>query len=128
MRKLHHINVIYLYVADLEAACRFYEEALELGEPCVRSEQWVEYALVGETHFALHRTPAEFLEGVEPCKGTMRFSIVVEGLDEWHDRLLAHGAVIIRSPEEGHGFRLLECEDPEGNPIRLIEYDHEKQA
>ena len=123
MRKLHHINVIYLYVADLERACHFYEGVLEMGEPAVRSESWVEYALAEGTHFALHLTPAEFIEDIDPCRGKMRFSLVVEGLEEWHNRLRENNVIIIRSPERGHGFRLLECEDPEGNPVRMIEYD-----
>lgn len=122
MPSLRRINVVFLYVRDMECACRFYEDVVGFGPPSIRTEEWVEYRLEGGAHFALHRTTPEALEGCDPARNTLHFSIVVDDLRRAYEELKAKGVEFRRPPEQGHGFELAEFVDPEGNPVRLIQY------
>ena len=119
---LRKINVVFLYVADLERAQRFYESIVGFGRPIIQTDEWIEYALAGGTHFALHRTTFEALEGGNPARNTLHFSIEVDDLRAAFKELTAQGVEFIRPPERGHGFELAEFLDPEGNQVRLIQY------
>lgn len=124
MPALKRINVIFLYVVDLEKAADFYSKMLGLGEPIKQSPDWVEFALEeGGVHLALQPTLPENVEGYDRSRSTIKFSIVVDNLNELYERLKTQGVTFVRAPEFGCGFRLAELEDCEGNLLRLIEYD-----
>jgi catechol 2,3-dioxygenase-like lactoylglutathione lyase family enzyme len=122
MAKLKNINVVFLYVADIERARKFYEEKIGFGEPIQAGPSWVEYALEGGTHFALHKAASEPLQPVHPGQNTVKFSIVVEDLKGAFKELSAKGVTFTRPPEKGFGFDLVEFEDPDGNQVRLIQF------
>ncbi|OPZ09923.1 MAG: Glyoxalase-like domain protein [candidate division BRC1 bacterium ADurb.BinA292] len=120
MPELKRINVVFLYAADMERMRTFYEETVGFGEPCRVTDDWVEYALGEGARFALHRAMPGFRSG---SRGAVQFSIAVDDLDGACRELETAGVTILRPPEYGPGFRLAEFEDPEGNPIRLIEFE-----
>jgi predicted enzyme related to lactoylglutathione lyase len=118
--RLLGINVVFVYVADMAGARRFYEEIVGLPAPAVADEDWVQYALPGGADFALHRTTPSALAGGDPARNTVGFSIVVDDLDAFARRAEEQGVALLRGPEKGPGFDLVEFCDPEGNRVRLI--------
>ncbi len=119
---LQRINVVFIYVADLERARHFYEETLGLGKPLLKARHWIEYQLGGGTNLALHKSLPEALEGIDRSRNTISFSMVVPDLEEAHAELSAKGVTFVRPPEKGFGFNIAEFEDPEGNRLRLLQY------
>lgn len=122
MPTLRRINVVFVYVADIEKARDFYEKVLDLGQPLLKSPSWVEYHLGSGSHLALHQADPAMLEGTDRSRNTVKFSIVVDDLHQAHKELEGKGVKFNRPPEKGYGFDLAEFEDPEGNPIRLLQY------
>jgi extradiol dioxygenase family protein len=122
MTHLKHINTIFMYVQDLEAAKKFYGETLGFGEPIINSKFWVEYALPGGgTHFALHRNEADFFQGVDRSKQMMKCSIEVEDMQAYAALLKSRGVRFVYEPRKEYGFWLAEFLDHEGNHLRLYE-------
>ena len=123
---LKKINVIFLYVVDLEGVRQFYEDTLQLGPPVLETPEWIEYRLEEGSNFALKKTEPECLDGYDPALNNVRFSFVVDDLRALYEELTAKGVRFVRAPEVGYGFILAELEDPEGNPLRLLQYttDH----
>jgi predicted enzyme related to lactoylglutathione lyase len=119
--RLLGINVVFVYVADMAGGRRFYEEIVGLPSPVVVEEDWVRYALPGGADFALHRTSPDALAGGDPARNTVGFSIVVDDLAAFVRRADEQGLNLLRGPEKGPGFDLVEFCDPEGNRVRLIQ-------
>jgi predicted enzyme related to lactoylglutathione lyase len=128
MVKLRKINVVFTYVVDIDQAREFYGETLGLGAPSIKTPGWVEFQLEEGSHLAFKKTEAENLEGCDPARNTVRFSIVVDDLAAAYEELTAKGVRFIRPPEKGHGFDLAEFEDPERNQIRLLQYTTMKRS
>ncbi len=122
MPVLRKINVIFLYVCDLEKCREFYENKVGFNPPVRQTAEWVEYDLPEGTNFALHRSLPECMAGSNPSRNTIKFSIVVDDLQEAWMEMEAKGVYFTRAPEKGFGFELAEFEDPEGNQLRLIQY------
>lgn len=122
MSKLKRINVVFVYVSDIEKARRFYEETIGFGQPLMKGPDWIEYQLEGGSHFAIHRTGPEHMKECNPSHNTIKFSIVVEDLKAICEELAAKGVSFVRPPEKGYGFDLAEFADPEGNQIRLVQF------
>jgi predicted enzyme related to lactoylglutathione lyase len=121
--KLQKINVVFIYVADLARARDFYENVVGFGKPVMKTKTWVEYSLeAGGTHFALHQSSAEALDGCDRTRNTVKFSIVVDDLQASYEELSAHGVEFTRPPEKGYGFLVAEFLDPEANQLRLLQY------
>jgi predicted enzyme related to lactoylglutathione lyase len=118
----HRINVVFLFVADLERERRFYEAVVGFGPPAIDAGDWVEYRLTGGANFALHRTTPEALAGCDRSRNTLQFSLLVQDIQETFETLTAKGVEFRRPPEHGHGFILAEFIDPEGNSVRLVQY------
>ena len=72
-------------------ARKFYEEKVGFGKPVVTDPCWVEYALEGGTHFALHKASAEQLKASNPGQSPVKFSIVVDDLKGVFEELSAKG-------------------------------------
>ena len=122
MVRLQRINVVFIYVRYLAKQRAFYEESFELPPPLFKTPSWVEYRLADGTNLALHQAPPELIEGAEPSRNTVKFSMVVEDLEAAWRELSGRGILFTRTPEKGFGFNIAEFEDPEGNPIRLLQY------
>jgi predicted enzyme related to lactoylglutathione lyase len=123
MPTIKKINVVFLYVTNIQAQREFYENVVGLGTPLLKTPSWVEYRLEeGGTHFALQQTDPAALEGTDPGRNTVKFSMVVEDIQAAYEELHAQGVKFVRMPEKGYGFLIAEFEDPERNIIRLLQY------
>ena len=99
----------------------FYEAALDLGKPIVDAKWWVEYALGDGSHLALHQLDPKHAERAALGHGSCRFSIEVEDIDGFTEKLKKLGATFRYEPRTEYGFKLAEFEDVEGNAVRLYE-------
>jgi lactoylglutathione lyase len=108
------IEVVYLYVTDLERSLRFYRDLLELPLELVQPH-WAE-AQLGGTRFALHLADESSRPNVP---NTIRVSLRVDDLERTVERLRAAGVVcgdIVREPWGS----LSEALDPDGYEIGLF--------
>jgi predicted enzyme related to lactoylglutathione lyase len=121
MAKLNRINVVFLYVLNLEKMRKFYEAAFDLGKPLVDAKWWVEYAVGDGSHLALHEVDSMNVERARLGGGPVEFSLDVDDIQHYTDRLKKLGAKFRYEPRQEYGFWLAEFEDTEGNVLRLYE-------
>jgi catechol 2,3-dioxygenase-like lactoylglutathione lyase family enzyme len=108
------LNVVYLYVSDMERSLAFYRDLL--GIPLRGDDDWQEASL-GGTRFALHRTH----EGVgELSAGTIHVDFEVRDLTEATERLRAAGIEANDAMRDDWGAAA-EVTDPDGYGIFLFE-------
>jgi len=108
------LNVVYLYVRDLERSLAFYRDLL--GIPLAGDASWAE-AQLGSTRFALHLTH----EGVgDPGSSTIQLDFEVASLDDAIERLHAAG-VEVHEPMREEWGAVAEVVDPDGYRIALFE-------
>ena len=121
MGKLKRINVVFLYVLNLDKERKFYEAAFDLGKPVVDAKWWVEYAAGDGSHLALHQVDVSHVQNAALGAGSVKFSFEVEQIHEFAEKLKKLGAKFRFEPRQEYGFWLAEFEDPEGNSLRLFE-------
>lgn len=122
MTHLQRINTIFVYVQDLAASRKFYENALGFGKPVIQSKFWIEYELPGGgSHFALHAKDAAFFVGQDRSKHAMKCSFEVEDIHAYTAQLKSRGVRFLYEPRKEYGFWLAEFLDHEGNHLRLYE-------
>jgi lactoylglutathione lyase len=108
------INVIYLYVRDMERSLGFYRDLL--GIPLHGDEHWQEAAL-GGARFALHKAH----DGVaELSSGTIHLDFEVADVDEAAERLRAAGVDVRKTMRDDWGAAV-EVVDPDGYSIQLFQ-------
>lgn len=120
--KITGINVAFAYVEDLQASKEFYGEALCLGEPKLDTPSWVEWELAEGANIAIHKASDAIMEGSVPDRSTIRFSIVVDDIKNAYNELFERGVRIHSEPQDGPGFLFVDFHDPDGNPLRLIQF------
>jgi catechol 2,3-dioxygenase-like lactoylglutathione lyase family enzyme len=109
------INVVYLYVRDVERSARFYRDLL--GIPLEGDAGWMEARFGDGTRFALHALH----EGArEPAAGTVHVNFEVADLDEALSRLRAEG-VESSGPVREEWGAAAEVVDPDGYRLYLFE-------
>ena len=121
MAKVNRINVVFLYVLNMEKSRRFYEAAFDLGKPVVDAKWWVEYAVGDGSHLALHKIDETHGKTAGLGSGAVRFSFDVDNIHEYTEKLKKLGAIFRHEPRQEYGFWLAEFEDPEGNAVRLYQ-------
>ena len=108
------LNVVYLYVRELERSLAFYRDLL--GIPLAGDATWAE-AQLGSTRFALHRTH----EGVGGLgSGTVHVDFEVASLDDAVERLRTAGVEVQETMRDEWGATA-EVVDPDGYRIALFE-------
>jgi lactoylglutathione lyase len=108
------INVVYLYVSDMQRSCAFYRDLL--GIPLEGDGDWQE-ARLGETRFALHLAH----EGVgELSSGTIQLDFEVADIDVAADRLRAAGVEVKETMRDEWGSAV-EIVDPDGYRLYLFQ-------
>ncbi|MDF2233630.1 VOC family protein [Albimonas sp. CAU 1670] len=110
--------------ADLARSRAFYEQAL--GLPVVEDlEGWVSFD-VGGTLLTLRPRGVWWVcddgpmpAGASPVQIALR--IPAESVDDWHDRLMRHGATLLRAPTNlpKWGHRAMFFADPDRNIVEL---------
>ena len=122
MSGIQRINAVFIYVNDMKTMRDFYESVLGLKSPIVETELWVEYELPG-AHLALHQGDAYVLQQADAKKNTVKFSLEIDDIQTYCDRLHVKGTQFSFLPRRDFNSWLAEIKDPEGNLIRLIQYD-----
>jgi lactoylglutathione lyase len=108
------LNVVYLYVSDMERSLGFYRDLL--GIPFHGDEHWQE-ATLGGTRFALH----EAHEGIgELSAGTIHINLEVADIDAAVERLRAAGVATEEPTRDDWGAAAQVC-DPDGYELYLFE-------
>ncbi len=120
MPTVNRINAVFIYVRNMRAMRNFYEEILGFNHIVVETDMWVEYELPG-SHLALHQGDARVLEGHQPLKNTVKFSLEVDDLQTFCEELRELKVEIVFGPRKDFGSLLAEIKDIEGNPIRLVQ-------
>jgi predicted enzyme related to lactoylglutathione lyase len=108
------INVVYLYVSEMERSLGLYRDVL--GIPLEGDGDWQEASL-GGTRFALHSTR----EGVGALSsGTVHVNLEVADVDAAAERLRAAGLEVGETMEDDWGSAL-ELTDPDGYRLYLFQ-------
>ena len=108
------VNVVYLYVTDMERSAAFYRDLL--GIPLEGDEHWQEASL-GGTRFALHHTH----EGIgELSAGTIHLNLEVEDIDAAVERLAVAGADVQETMRDDWGAAV-RISDPDGYQLYLFQ-------
>jgi lactoylglutathione lyase len=108
------INVVYLYVSDMERSRGFYRDLL--GIPLEGDGDWQE-ARLGETRFALHLAH----EGVGALSaGTIHLDFEVADVDAAAQRLRSAGVEVKETMREAWGAAV-EIADPDGYQLYLFQ-------
>ncbi len=121
MATVKRINVVFLYVLNLEKERRFYEAAFDLGKPVVDAKWWVQYKLGDGSDLALHQMDDKHATHAALGHGACRFSIEVDDIQAYTEKLKKLGATFRYEPRQEYGFWLAEFEDLEGNAVRLFQ-------
>lgn len=112
--KPERIEVVFYWVTDLNAVLPFYTDVLGL-EAGPRYGDWQEFHLGGTARFALHG-------GAQPRTGpTAAVSFAVESLEEAMSDLAVAGHHPTDEVTDTGAARFVTYEDPEGNPVQLLE-------
>jgi len=111
------LEVVYLYVKDMERSARFYRDLL--GIPLAGDPHWQD-ARLGDTRFALH----EWHESVpEPSSGTVSIDFRVDDADAAAERLRGQGAEVREQMREEYGIAY-ELVDSDGYRVHLFSMPH----
>jgi len=109
------INVVYLYVSEMERSLRLYRDVL--GIPLEGDGDWQETSL-GGIRFALHRTR----DGIGALSsGTMHINLEVADVDAAAERLRAAGVEAGETMRDDWGAAL-ELTDPDGYRLYLFQH------
>ena len=87
MAKVNRINVVFLYVLNMEKSRQFYEAAFDLGKPVVDAKWWVEYAVGDGSHLALHQVDPAHVQHAGLGSGAVRFSFDVDDIQAYTEKL-----------------------------------------
>jgi catechol 2,3-dioxygenase-like lactoylglutathione lyase family enzyme len=110
------LDHVYYWTRDLDAAVRFYRDAVGLTLLRREKDAWAEFD-AGPLRFALHATEEERPAG----SGTAVFR--VEDLEAARWTLQQRGVRFEEQTGEVGGVaRFATFHDPDGNPLQLIEY------
>jgi predicted enzyme related to lactoylglutathione lyase len=108
------INVVYLYVSEMERSLGLYRDVL--GIPLEGDGDWQEASL-GGTRFALHSTREEV---GALSSGTVHVNLEVADVDAAAERLRAAGLEVGETMEDDWGSAL-ELTDPDGYRLYLFQ-------
>ena len=111
---VRRLNVVYLYVSEMERSLGFYRDLL--GIPLEGDEDWQEASL-GETRFALHLAH----EGIGPLSaGSVHVNLEVTDLDAATERLHTAGVEVEETMREDWGAAA-RITDPDGYELYLFQ-------
>jgi glyoxylase I family protein len=109
---ISRINVVYLYVRDLERSTAFYRDVL--GIPLEGDGDWVEATFPDGVRFALHQARGE----VSP--GTINVDFEVADIDDAVATLTEAGVEVGAVAREAFGC-FAEFKDPDGYVLELFQ-------
>ena len=108
------VNVVYLYVSDMERSLGFYRDLL--GIPLAGDGDWQE-ARLGGTRFALHKAH----EGIGSLSsGTIHVNLEVDDIDAAVERVRGAGFDVKETMREDWGAAV-QVVDPDGYELYLYQ-------
>lgn len=116
------IDYTVIFVRDMAAMRRFYEDVLAF--PLLRelSPNWIEYGL-GSNTLALARPSRTAADApVPPGSAALQlaFKVSAAEVDQCADELVRHGVALLSSPtNQSFGHRTLFFRDPDGNLLEV---------
>jgi predicted enzyme related to lactoylglutathione lyase len=113
---------VIIKVENLEISRAFYRDILELGNPVMDSNFWVEFRLPG--NFSLFLEKKEDDEKIPESQGRLSWVYRVKNVKEILERLKKYGYEAIAEKEMRLGCKIHLFCDPEGNPFHI--YPEEK--
>ena len=116
------IDYTVIFVRDLAAMRRFYEDVLRFPLARELSAGWIEYRVGGNT-LALARPSRTAADAPTPA-GSASLQLAVRVLptevDQCADELLRHGVALLSPPtDQSFGHRTLFFRDPDGNLLEV---------
>jgi catechol 2,3-dioxygenase-like lactoylglutathione lyase family enzyme len=117
------IDYTVIFVRDMAAMRRFYEDIL--GFPLLRelSPRWIEYRIGGNT-LALAKPSLTAADGPTPNGSAslqLAFKVPVPDVDRCADELLRQGVNLVSPPtDQVFGHRTLFFRDPDGNLLEVF--------
>lgn len=121
-RAIRAIDYTIIFVRDMDAMRRFYEDVLALSLLRELSPNWIEYGL-GPNTLALAR-PSRIASDAPTPRGSaslqLAFKVSVADVDACADELTRQGVALVSPPtNQPFGHRTLFFRDPDGN---LLEF------
>ncbi len=116
------LNYAIVFVSDMDRSVAFYRDVIGI-QLKFASPGWTEFATDGAT-LALHKShePADTGGDSDDLPaGRCRPGLQVPDLDEFHERMLAHGVPCVQNPTEVFGARVAQYRDPDGLAISVGE-------
>ena len=116
------IDYTVIFVRDLAAMRRFYEDVLRFPLARELSAGWIEYRVGGNT-LALARPSRTAADAPTPGGSAslqLAFRVLPTEVDQCADELLRHGVALLSPPtDQSFGHRTLFFRDPDGNLLEV---------
>jgi len=116
------IDYTVIFVRDMAAMRRFYEDVLALSLLRELSPNWIEYGL-GSNTLALARPSRTAADAPTPAGSAslqLAFKVAAAEVDACADELVRQGVVLLSSPtNQPFGHRTLFFRDPDGNLLEV---------
>ena len=117
------IDYTVIFVRDMEAMRRFYEDILRLPLRRELSPGWIEYG-VGDNTLALARPRLTAADAPTPHGSAslqLAFKVSAADVDQCADELVRRGVELLASPtDQAFGHRTLFFRDPDGNLLEVF--------
>ena len=113
---MYDLAAAMLTVSDFPRAVDFYGQKLGF-VPGRSADQWTELISNGLSVFLIRRRPGQATEG----HGGAGITLVVHDIDEAKATLEARGVLFIGEVIDAEALRLAIFEDPDENPIYLVQ-------
>ena len=122
-KAIRAIDYTVIFVRDMAAMRRFYEDVLGFALLRERSLDWIEYQ-IGANTLAL-ATPKRTAADAPTPKGSaslqLAFKVAVSEVDECADELARHKVDLLSPPtNQAFGHRTLFFRDPDGNLLEVF--------
>jgi catechol 2,3-dioxygenase-like lactoylglutathione lyase family enzyme len=116
------IDYTVIFVRDMAAMRRFYEDVLALSPLRELSPNWIEYGL-GSNTLALARPSRTAADAPTPPGSAslqLAFKVSVAEVDQCADELVRQGVALLSPPtNQSFGHRTLFFRDPDGNLLEI---------
>jgi catechol 2,3-dioxygenase-like lactoylglutathione lyase family enzyme len=122
-RAIRAIDYTVVFVRDMSAMRRFYEDILGFSLIRELSPNWIEYRVGGNT-LALARSSLTSADVPTPSGSAalqMAFKVSVAEVDQCADELVQRGVALLSPPtDRAFGHRTLFFRDPDGNLLEVF--------